>query len=174
MSEYIRVTYVRSKIGRNYRQGRVLKALGLRRLQQSRVMVDNPSIRGMINKIPHLLTVEAADKPVITAKPKTRIPKTTKPPVKAKPKTSKKLKETKSPVKVKPETKKKLKDPKPAVKAKPKATKKSVAKKADKPDKHKVSADLIKDDVAAPITDKKTVEESSNVKDESTETDSNA
>ncbi|NQT34600.1 50S ribosomal protein L30 [bacterium] len=124
MPEYIRITYVRSRIGRNYRQGRVLKALGLRRLQQSRVVVDNPSIRGMIRKIPHLLTIEAADKPVTAVKTKAVIPKVTETPVKAKPKTVKKPKDTETPVKAKPKTVKKPKDTKPTVKTEPKTKKK--------------------------------------------------
>jgi len=61
MNEYVKITYVRSAIGRSYRQHRVLKALGLKRLHQSRVMVDCPSLRGMVRKIVHLLKVEAVE-----------------------------------------------------------------------------------------------------------------
>ncbi len=171
MPEYIRVTYVRSRIGRNYRQGKVLKALGLRRLQQSRVVVDNPSIRGMINKIPHLLSVEAVDKPVMAVKTKAEIPKDTKTSVKAKPKIRKKPKDTKPPVKAEPKTKKKVKDTEPPVKAKPQTKKKLRAKK---PDKSEVSEELIKDDAVAPVTEAEATEEPTDVKDKDTETGSNA
>ncbi len=188
MPEYIRVTYVRSRIGRNYRQGKVLKALGLRRLQQSRIVVDNPSIRGMINKIPHLLTVEAVDKPVTAVKTKTEIPKDTKPQVKAEPKTRKKPKDTEPPVKAKPKTSKKPKDTEPLVKAEPKTSKKpkdteppvkaepqtKKKSKAKKPDKSEVSEELIKDDAVVPVTEAETTEEPTDVKDEDTETGSNA
>jgi len=58
MPDYVRITYVRSAIGRSYRQKRVVKALGLKRLHHSRIMVDSPSLRGMIGKIQHLLEVE--------------------------------------------------------------------------------------------------------------------
>ena len=58
MTDYLRITYRRSAIGRNYHQKRTIKALGLRRLHQSRMVQDTPSIRGMINKVRHLLEVE--------------------------------------------------------------------------------------------------------------------
>jgi large subunit ribosomal protein L30 len=64
MPEYLRVTYVRSAIGRNYRQKRVIKALGLHRLNYSRVLEDNKFIRGMLNKVVHLLKIESVEPPV--------------------------------------------------------------------------------------------------------------
>jgi large subunit ribosomal protein L30 len=54
----LRITWVRSTIGRIEPQGRVIKALGLRRLNHSVVHDDSPMIRGMINKVPHLVKVE--------------------------------------------------------------------------------------------------------------------
>ena len=54
----LRVTYVKSAIGYNKRQKSTIKALGLRKLHQSVVHDDTPAIRGMINKIPHLVRVE--------------------------------------------------------------------------------------------------------------------
>ncbi len=67
MPDLIRVTYVRSAIGRSYRQKRVIRALGLRRLHYSRVMEDTPSLRGMIVKVRHLVEVEPVEKPVPAA-----------------------------------------------------------------------------------------------------------
>ncbi|MCF7810372.1 50S ribosomal protein L30 [bacterium] len=64
MPEYLRVTLVRSAIGRNYRQKRVIKALGLRRLNYSRILEDNQFIRGMLNKVVHLLKIESVEPPV--------------------------------------------------------------------------------------------------------------
>ena len=61
MPEFIKVTYVRSAIGRHYRQKRTIRALGFQRLQQSRIKEDNPSIRGMIFKVKHLVKVESVD-----------------------------------------------------------------------------------------------------------------
>jgi large subunit ribosomal protein L30 len=54
----LRITLVRSTIGRPATQERVVEALGLRKLNQSVVRVDDPSIRGMVNKISHLVRVE--------------------------------------------------------------------------------------------------------------------
>ncbi|MBW3069042.1 MULTISPECIES: 50S ribosomal protein L30 [unclassified Actinomyces] len=56
----IKVTQVRSTIGGTRRQRETLKALGLRRIRHSVVRADNPSVRGMIAKVAHLVTVEEA------------------------------------------------------------------------------------------------------------------
>ena len=53
----VKVTLVRSPIGYNRRQGLVVKGLGLRRLGHSVEVVDNPSVRGMIHKVRHLVRV---------------------------------------------------------------------------------------------------------------------
>ncbi len=54
----LKVTQIRSGIGRINRQRRVLKGLGLRG-PRSEVVVDNtPSFRGMIKKVLHLVEVE--------------------------------------------------------------------------------------------------------------------
>ena len=57
MSE-IKITLKRSGIGRNKYFTKVLNGLGLRRLQQTVVLKDTPEIRGMINKVSHMVTVE--------------------------------------------------------------------------------------------------------------------
>ena len=57
MSE-IKVTLKRSGIGRNKYFTKVPNGLGLRRLQQTVVLKDTPEIRGMINKVSHMVTVE--------------------------------------------------------------------------------------------------------------------
>ncbi|ACZ19398.1 50S ribosomal protein L30 [Thermanaerovibrio acidaminovorans] len=49
------VTWKRSAIGRNYRQGLTIRALGLRKLNQTVVHQDTPQIRGMIRKVEHLV-----------------------------------------------------------------------------------------------------------------------
>jgi large subunit ribosomal protein L30 len=58
MPSQIRVTLVRSPIGKEKSQRLTAEALGLRRLQRSRVHPNNPQIRGMIHKIAHLVAVE--------------------------------------------------------------------------------------------------------------------
>lgn len=53
----VRVTLVRSPIGYPKRQSLVVKGLGLRRIGHSVDVVDNPSTRGMILKVRHLVEV---------------------------------------------------------------------------------------------------------------------
>ncbi|MGN7611615.1 50S ribosomal protein L30 [Magnetococcales bacterium HHB-1] len=53
----VKVKLVRSGIGRPERQKKTLKALGLKKLQQTKEYPDNPSIRGMIFKVQHLIEV---------------------------------------------------------------------------------------------------------------------
>jgi large subunit ribosomal protein L30 len=55
----ISVTMVKSGIGYKEDQKRTLRALGLRRMNQSVVHNDSAVLRGMINKVRHLVTVEA-------------------------------------------------------------------------------------------------------------------
>ena len=62
----LRITLVRSTIGRPSDQGRTIASLGLRKLNSMVERPDNPSIRGMVSKIRHLVTVEelpATDEP---------------------------------------------------------------------------------------------------------------
>lgn len=56
----VRVTLTRSLLGRPDKHRRVARALGLTRTNRSVEHFDTPIIRGMINKISHLLTVEVA------------------------------------------------------------------------------------------------------------------
>lgn len=53
----IEVTLVKSAIGYSERQKRTVRALGLRRLGQTIEHNDTPAIRGMINKVSHLVRV---------------------------------------------------------------------------------------------------------------------
>ncbi|MBA3337625.1 MAG: 50S ribosomal protein L30 [Chloroflexia bacterium] len=54
----LRITLVRSTIGRPADQGRTVRSLGIRKLQHTVERPDNPSIRGMVRKIRHLVSVE--------------------------------------------------------------------------------------------------------------------
>ena len=54
----LRITWVKSGIGYAKVQKRTLKALGFHRLNQSVTHSDGASIRGMINKVRHLIKVE--------------------------------------------------------------------------------------------------------------------
>jgi large subunit ribosomal protein L30 len=55
------ITWVKSGIGYRQDQKRTLKALGFRRLNQIVTHDDLASTRGMINKVRHLVKVEAED-----------------------------------------------------------------------------------------------------------------
>ena len=54
----IKVTYVKSAIGYSQRQKNTVRALGLRRLGQTVEHDDTNVVRGMINKVSHLVEVE--------------------------------------------------------------------------------------------------------------------
>ena len=54
----LRITWMKSGIGYADNQKKTLKALGFRRINQSVTHDDSPSVRGMITKIRHLVTVE--------------------------------------------------------------------------------------------------------------------
>lgn len=57
----LEITQVRSVSGRPEKQRRTLRALGLTKNQTSVVHQDTPAIRGMINQIPHMLSVREID-----------------------------------------------------------------------------------------------------------------
>lgn len=61
MAKRLRITQVRSAVGRQKIQQRTLHALGIKRHQQSVVHNDTPAIRGMIAKLRHLLDVTEVD-----------------------------------------------------------------------------------------------------------------
>ena len=54
----LRITQIRSYIGYNARQRKVLIGMGITRNGRTVILEDTPSIRGMIAKIPHLVRVE--------------------------------------------------------------------------------------------------------------------
>ena len=57
----LRVTQVRSAIGSKPKQRGTLRALGLGRVGRSNTLPDRPEIRGMIQRVPHLVSVEEVD-----------------------------------------------------------------------------------------------------------------
>ncbi|HEX4191561.1 MAG TPA: 50S ribosomal protein L30 [Stellaceae bacterium] len=56
----VRITQFGSPIGREDYQLATLKGLGLNRRHRSRVLEDTPSVRGMIERVKHLVRVEPA------------------------------------------------------------------------------------------------------------------
>jgi large subunit ribosomal protein L30 len=61
------VTLKKSLIGQQWRNRRVVNSMGLRKIDQSRVLPDNDSIRGMIRKVSHLVTAEPIDEAAASA-----------------------------------------------------------------------------------------------------------
>jgi len=56
----IKVTQIGSPIGRRHDQRETLIGLGLNKINRSRVLEDTPSVRGMVDKVHHLVKVEPA------------------------------------------------------------------------------------------------------------------
>ena len=54
----LKVTLIRSKHGRGHKQLGCVVGLGLRRINHSVELEDTPAVRGMINKVMHLVQVE--------------------------------------------------------------------------------------------------------------------
>ena len=54
----LKVTQLRSLIGRKKNHRFSIKGLGLRGIGDSRVLEDSPSVRGMINQVDYLISVE--------------------------------------------------------------------------------------------------------------------
>ena len=54
----LKVTLVKSVIGSKQDQIATVKALGLKKIRDTKEHADNPQIRGMINKVSHLVKVE--------------------------------------------------------------------------------------------------------------------
>ena len=57
-TKILKITQIRSRIGYKQKAKKTLDALGLRKMNQTVEMNDNPAIRGMIKKIDYLLKVE--------------------------------------------------------------------------------------------------------------------
>lgn len=61
MKPKLKVTQIKSSIGRNQKQRDTLRGLGLRRMHQSVIVDNQPAFRGMIKKVLHLVNVEETD-----------------------------------------------------------------------------------------------------------------
>ena len=58
MDKTITVKWIRSTIGRTDDQKKTIRSLGFRRLHQTLTLPDRPEIRGMINRVIHLVEVK--------------------------------------------------------------------------------------------------------------------
>ena len=61
MAVELKITQVKSAIGAKPKARGTLRALGLRGIGQSNTLPDRPEIRGMIARVPHLVTVESVE-----------------------------------------------------------------------------------------------------------------
>lgn len=57
----IKITYFKSAIGYSRDQKETIRSLGFRRLNQTLEKPDNPSVRGMVYKVRHLVRIEGED-----------------------------------------------------------------------------------------------------------------
>jgi large subunit ribosomal protein L30 len=61
LAKQIKITWTKSYIGCPQTQRATIKSLGLRKLQHSVIKEDRPEIRGQVDKVKHLVTVEEID-----------------------------------------------------------------------------------------------------------------
>ncbi len=58
MGQKLKITLVKSYIGRPEKQRKILRGMGLTRLNRAVLLVDSPEIRGMVQKVSHLVKME--------------------------------------------------------------------------------------------------------------------
>lgn len=61
MADTLKLTYYKSAVGRRQDQKDTVRSLGFRRLNQTVEKPDNPSVRGMVYKVRHLVRIENED-----------------------------------------------------------------------------------------------------------------
>ena len=61
MKQTVKVTQIKSLIGRTDKQKNCIKGLGLRRIRHTVVLEDTPCVRGMINKVSFMVNVEKSN-----------------------------------------------------------------------------------------------------------------
>ena len=58
MGKMLKIKKVKSEIGRPEKQRKILRGMGLIKLNSTVTLVDTPQTRGMINKVIHLVSIE--------------------------------------------------------------------------------------------------------------------
>jgi len=58
VGKMLKIKMVMSEIGRPEKQRKVLRGMGLKKLNNTVILTDTPQTRGMINKVSHLVSVE--------------------------------------------------------------------------------------------------------------------
>lgn len=61
MAKMLKVTWVKSTIGYNQKQAKIINALGFKKLNSTKLLPDNESIRGSLFLVKHLVKVEDAE-----------------------------------------------------------------------------------------------------------------
>ena len=61
MADKIKVTLIKSSIGNRKNHKENLKGLGLKKINGSRILENTPSVRGMIQKVQHLVRIETIE-----------------------------------------------------------------------------------------------------------------
>lgn len=61
MSKKLKIKQVKSYICRPEKQRKILKGLGLGKMNKTVILQDTPEIRGMVNKLSHLVTMEEVE-----------------------------------------------------------------------------------------------------------------
>ncbi|QGU00796.1 LSU ribosomal protein L30p (L7e) [Candidatus Syntrophocurvum alkaliphilum] len=61
MAKQLKITLVKSVIGCPETQKATVKSLGLKKLNQTVIKEDSPEIRGQVNKVKHLVSIEEID-----------------------------------------------------------------------------------------------------------------
>ena len=61
MGKTLKIKKVKSEIGRPEKQRKILRGMGLNKLNNTVTLVDTPQTRGMINKVIHLVSVEESE-----------------------------------------------------------------------------------------------------------------
>jgi len=61
VAKMLKIKKIRSVIGRPEKQRKILKGMGLNKLNSTVTLVDTPQVRGMINKVIHLVSFEESE-----------------------------------------------------------------------------------------------------------------
>lgn len=61
MAKMLKIKKIKSEIGRPEKQRKILKGMGLNKLNSTVTLVDTPQVRGMINKVIHLVSFEESE-----------------------------------------------------------------------------------------------------------------
>jgi large subunit ribosomal protein L30 len=61
MAEKLKITLVKSMVGRPEKHRKVLRGMGLKKMNKTVELVDTPEIRGMVHKVSHLVRTEESN-----------------------------------------------------------------------------------------------------------------